>query len=296
MMASITAHPCGPTTLASSRRGGRRPLRITSAAAAPTGFSSASAARLKSVVLQIAAATDRGQLGNPEVAAAYKPKKDLAREALDALIATQASTSFTDKDLDGEWEIVYTTAQLFRSSPFFMALLAAYTAAGTPEKAHLFFRLHELQTCSWGASTIGRVAQSIDTSTGTMVSEFDTILFGRTVIPIIGWFKLLPTFGGRIITVAKGVKLLPGTNTMRLEVETTKTIEAPGIAPMPLLGKPIMGIEFPTGATWKLLPWNKAPMEATLEVVYCDEELRVVEDVDGELFVYMRPLVALAAE
>ena len=43
-----------------------------------------------------------------------------------------------------------------------------------PEKAELFFRLHELQTCSWGVSKIGRVAQTIDSSSGMLYSEFDT--------------------------------------------------------------------------------------------------------------------------
>ena len=53
-------------------------------------------------------------------------------------------------------------------------------------------------------------------------SAFDTIIFGLTVIPIIGllrlilclapdsrlrWFKLLPTFGGRVVTLADKLQL-----------------------------------------------------------------------------------------
>ncbi|KAH8047165.1 hypothetical protein JL721_12241 [Aureococcus anophagefferens] len=33
--------------------------------------------------------------------------------------------------------------------PFFLAIEEAYRRVGTPEKASLFFKLHELQTCSW---------------------------------------------------------------------------------------------------------------------------------------------------
>ena len=33
-------------------------------------------------------------------------------------------------------------------------------------QSELFFKLHELQTCSWGASQIGRVAQTIDLQVG----------------------------------------------------------------------------------------------------------------------------------
>ena len=77
----------------------------------------------------------------------------------------------------------------------FVAIQEAYARAGTPDKAELFFRLHELQVKSWGASTVGRVAQTVDVSSGTFTSYFDTILFALTVIPIVGWFKLLPTVG-----------------------------------------------------------------------------------------------------
>lgn len=52
--------------------------------------------------------------------------------------------------------------------------------------------------------------QNIDLQTGELLSEFDTILFGLTVIPIVGWFKLLPTFGGRVISIADGVRVCRG--------------------------------------------------------------------------------------
>ncbi len=203
---------------------------------------------------------------------------------------------------------VYTTRQLFRSSPFFQAIARAYNDPNkvggrsllaqrqstdrsirltvdhcaestftpstidtddsnpthphrpqhpnTPIKSNqsdpqseLFFKLHELQTCSWGVSQIGRVAQvggsdvtifhvnhvhtsrprvrwfcfsipspphhhthihtqnsqSINLQEGELLSEFDSILFSLTTIPILGWFKLLPTFGGRVISIADGV-------------------------------------------------------------------------------------------
>ena len=49
---------------------------------------------------------------------------------------------------------------------------------------------------SWGLSKIGRVGQSINAHAGTLSSEFDTSIFSLTVIPFLGWGKLLPTFGG----------------------------------------------------------------------------------------------------
>merc|ERR1711939_1275397 len=60
--------------------------------------------------------------------------------------------------LEGEWELVYANAQLFRSSPFFLAI---QTAFDSKEKSELFFRLHELQVMSFGLSSIGRITQEI---------------------------------------------------------------------------------------------------------------------------------------
>eukprot|EP00238_Polyblepharides_amylifera_P008101 CAMPEP_0196583032 /NCGR_PEP_ID=MMETSP1081-20130531/41763_1 /TAXON_ID=36882 /ORGANISM="Pyramimonas amylifera, Strain CCMP720" /LENGTH=179 /DNA_ID=CAMNT_0041903791 /DNA_START=241 /DNA_END=777 /DNA_ORIENTATION=+ len=131
----------------------------------------------------------------------------------------------SEETLSGDWELVYASVELFRSSPFFLAVEEAF---GEKAKSDLFFKLHLLQVGSWGASTLGRVAQRLDFEEKVIVSEFDTILFGLTVIPIIGWFKLLPTFGGRITTLAKDFELTDG-NVLRMEVEKTKFQEVPGI-------------------------------------------------------------------
>ena len=37
---------------------------------------------------------------------------------------------------------------------------------------------------------------------GMLYSEFDTNLLALTVIPVIGFWKLLPTFGGCVITAS----------------------------------------------------------------------------------------------
>ena len=59
------------------------------------------------------------------------------------------------EDLEGEWELVLSTVPhgIFRSSPFFLAIQESYEYGEEQEmngepKANLFFRLHELQTCS----------------------------------------------------------------------------------------------------------------------------------------------------
>jgi hypothetical protein len=204
-------------------------------------------------ITQLAALTDRGKLQDPLVSeeGLYRAELTKLLSLIDQLVAQQRPLSVGSLDpalLDGDWELIYSTAQLFRSSPFFLAIERAY---GDREKSELFFKLHELQTCSWGVSQVGRVAQvrispfietrmqsppvqswsvhhrmapcpadrhvslqlnptvavcqSLSLVNRTLVSEFDTVLLPLTTIPLIGWFKLLPTFGGRIITIAKDV-------------------------------------------------------------------------------------------
>jgi hypothetical protein len=149
----------------------------------------------------------------------------------------------------------------------------------------LFFKLHELQTCSWGASKVGRVAQIIDSAAGTLTSEFDTSIFSLTVIPIIGWFKLLPTFGGRVVTVSKA-KIQDSKILLEVDFTTSRPVEG-----LQGLGEFIWGMKVPVGALWKLLPWNQGrEATATIAIKYADSDFRVMEDSDGELFVYTKPV------
>ena len=243
---------------------------------------------LKLQILQLGAALDRGQSYNPTSGSYYADKMAYAKEKLETLIRKSATLPDSLEAIDGEWELVLSTVPhgIFRSSPFFLAIQEAYSIAGSPEKADLFFKLHELQTCSWGASKIGRVAQIVDSKRGLLVSEFDTSLFSLTVIPILGWFKLLPTFGGRVITVSKVELLNNGTLSLEVDYTTSKPV-----AGLPGLGEFAWVKKVPVGAIWKLLPWNQGrAATATLKLKYADENLRIMENIDGEYFVYMRPV------
>eukprot|EP00239_Pterosperma_sp_CCMP1384_P000874 CAMPEP_0197850984 /NCGR_PEP_ID=MMETSP1438-20131217/16933_1 /TAXON_ID=1461541 /ORGANISM="Pterosperma sp., Strain CCMP1384" /LENGTH=297 /DNA_ID=CAMNT_0043464431 /DNA_START=214 /DNA_END=1107 /DNA_ORIENTATION=+ len=254
-------------------------LATASAAATDTDV-----AKIKDRMLKIAALTDRGQRHNPVVSAAYREKEDDMRRLVGVL--SEEPHTVTEESISGEWELVYSTCELFRSSPFFMAIEEAFN---NQDKSDLFFRLHQLQVLSWGASTVGRVAQRIDFRSEILESDFDTILFGSTVIPIIGWFKLLPTFGGRIVTQAKDLKL-EGT-TLHMELDRTTFREVEGVSPG-ILGRVFMDKWAPTNAVWKLLPWNwsSGAPTASCVVVYVDDDMRIMKDLYGQYFVYTRPM------
>jgi len=289
---------------------------------------SPSVEQLKIQILQLGAALDRGQAYNPTSGSYYEKNMNVARNKIEQLLdkaivmdeviqqqqdMDNSSSSSRSKtvpnsleEIEGEWELVLSTVPhgIFRSSPFFLAIQEAYEYAETKtfedgtSKPGLFFKLHELQTCSWGASKVGRIAQFIDPKSKYLYSTFDTSLFSLTVIPILGWFKLLPTFGGCVVTAATIQDLqqdvFHNRTVARLDmvVDYTTSRKVDGLDGLPLVGDIIWKINVPVGAIWKLLPWNKG-REATCKVYinYVDQDFRIVQEIDGEYFVYTRPVV-----
>jgi hypothetical protein len=284
--------------LTASSRAGPALMRAASTVVAPVLTQTGVNTELKMKILISAAALDRGQSYNPTSSDAYRERMDITTSLMRELIAASPPLPTNLAALDGEWELVFTNVAhgIFRSSPFFLAIQEAYANAGAPDKAELFFKLHELQTCSWGVSKIGRVAQTIDAATGRLYSEFDTNLLSLTVIPILGWFKLLPTFGGCVITASSAAL-----NGDKIDMEVLYTTSRPvpglsGLRPLPGdLGKQIAqfiwSLKVPVGFVWKLLPWNqgRAPT-CSVKLVYFDGDIRIVEDRSGELFLYARPV------
>jgi hypothetical protein len=222
-------------------------------------------------------------------------------------LAESQTTPITKDALQGDWELVFSEVELFRSSPFFLAIeealnnspgiptLGRWLGATDPaKKAELFFKLHQLQVLSWGVSTVGRIAQTIDFEEGKLESSFDTTIFGLTVIPIVGWFKLLPTFGGRVLTEADGLALSED-GRLSMELQRTRVIEAPGVPRIPLVDGIFMDRWYPVNAVWKLLPWNGGPFDGrpptcSVQTIFVDEQMRISRDGAGAVFVYMRPL------
>ena len=113
--------------------------------------------------------------------------------------------------------MIFSNVELFRSSPFFLAI---EKALNNEFKSNLFFKLHQLQVASFGISTIGRIAQKIDFDKKEFISTFDTTILGLTTIPILGWFKLFPTFGGRVVTLASDLVLR--NNLLDMNLQKTK--------------------------------------------------------------------------
>ena len=212
----------------------------------------------------------------------YQEKSKEMEELIDNL--EKFKNEISKEQLSGEWELIFSTVELFRSSPFFLAI---EKALNNEFKSNLFFKLHQLQVCSFGLSTIGTIAQNIDFNKKEFISTFDTIIFGLTTIPILGWFKLFPTFGGRVTTLSNELTLEG--NVIKMNLNKTKVSKVEGLNKIPLFSNLLMDRWYPVKEVWENLPWNKEAPSCDISVIYLDNEIRIMKDIYGSIFIYIRP-------
>jgi len=236
---------------------------------------------IKEKIYKISAKTDRGQRLNKLIAPMYQENLKEIRSLTKELIAFNSEVN--EEKLNGDWELIFSDVELFRSSPFFLAI---EKALNNQKRSDLFFKLHQLQVCSFGLSTIGKVSQKINFTKREFISTFDTTIFGLTTIPIFGWFKLLPTFGGRVITLANEISL--NKNVLKMTLQKTKVSEVEGLKRIPIFSNLLMERWYPVKNIWEKLPWNSNEPSLEVFIKYLDEDMRIVEDIYGSIFVYVR--------
>ena len=236
---------------------------------------------IKEKIYKISAKTDRGQRLNKLIAPMYQENLKEIRSLTKELIAFNSEVN--EEKLNGDWELIFSDVELFRSSPFFLAI---EKALNNQKRSDLFFKLHQLQVCSFGLSTIGKVSQKINFTKREFISTFDTTIFGLTTIPIFGWFKLLPTFGGRVITLANDISL--NKNVLKMTLQKTKVSEVEGLKRIPIFSNLLMERWYPVKNIWEKLPWNSNEPSLEVFIKYLDEDMRIIEDLYGSIFVYVR--------
>tara|TARA_Y100000589_G_scaffold102778_1_gene97033 strand:- start:881 stop:1624 length:744 start_codon:yes stop_codon:yes gene_type:complete len=242
--------------------------------------------KLKQEIYKLSALTDRGQRLNELISPIYQDKLIEINKLINDLKVY--SEPISEEIISGEWELIFSNVELFRSSPFFLAI---ESALNNKIKSDLFFKLHQLQVSSFGLSTIGKISQTIDFEKKEFLSTFDTIIFGLTTIPIIGWFKLLPTFGGSVTTLADELVLVD--NKLRMSLEKTKVTEVEGLNKIPYLSKFLMNKWYPVKDVWRKLPWNKVNPSCEVTIIFIDDDLRIVNDIYGSIFIYIRPNIEI---
>ena len=238
---------------------------------------------IKKEIYKISAMTDRGQRLNKLIAPLYQEKLVEMKKLINVLEKYYPS-EVTEKNLSGEWELIFSDVELFRSSPFFLAI---EKALNDKFKSNLFFKLHQLQVSSFGISTVGKVSQNIDFNKKEFISTFDTTIFALTVIPIFGWFKLLPTFGGRVTTVSE--KLVLNNKILEMTVQKTKVSKIEGLNKIPIFSNLLMEKWYQIAFFWNKLPWNKLPPSCEIHTFFLDKDLRIMKDMYGSFFIYIKP-------
>lgn len=69
--------------------------------------------QLKAQILQLGAALDRGQAYNPTSGRYYETSMETAKDRIQALVTNHPKPAMTLSDMEGEWELVLTTGEIF---------------------------------------------------------------------------------------------------------------------------------------------------------------------------------------
>lgn len=216
---------------------------------------------LKRELLLLASVTDRG-------AYCSKEEKDIVIDLvaqLEALNPTKDPAS----NCEGEWDLGYSSTQLFRSSPFFQSIRAAF-GDENKEIAENGFALHQQAT---SGSRVGRVRQIVTSK--NLISEVDLEVGMLPGIPM--------SLKGTVVTTA--TLNVVSDKRWELRIENTK-VKGSNIPLFDTLLDDMLQVEVPVGDFYKSFQ-GKVPMVA-LTTFYADDTLRITRDVDENFFVFIR--------
>ena len=82
-------------------------------------------------------------------------------------------------------------------------------------------------------------------------------------------------------------------NILQMNLRKTKVSKVEGLNKIPIFSKLLMDRWYPVKDVWEKLPWNKESPSCEVSIIYLDDELRVMKDIYGSTFVYIRPSISL---
>lgn len=228
-----------------------------------------------------ASSSDRGQFAST----AQKSKMDDIIAKLESLNDGQGTTNPTESSsIEGTWELLYSSTQLFRSSPFFMAGRAV---CQTDEEAQQYDWFCDMHRAALAISEIGKVRQVI--SSDRMVSEFEVSV---GAVPFLSDFTPFAYSGGLPFTIEGAIvssaDITPTSNGNAWEI-FMDTVEIKG-SNIPLLRKALdEGLKLQSRGLGDFLESNipsYSNPKPVFETTYLDDILRISRDQDGKVFVY----------
>lgn len=234
-------------------------------------------AALKRDILLQAAQCSRGELSHD--------KNPIA--ALVERLEAQESSSRVE-DLNGRWNLIYSSTQLFLSSPFFMA---ARDVCEEGEEAERFLYFCKLHREALAFTSIGQVAQIInhvgdsDPEEATLTSEFESNVAVAPGLPII--------VKGTIESKATITEVMNGRD-IRLKMDTVKIKQGTSNIPFAntfldrFKGLPTRDMsDFLESTIPKSVRDYQAP-QPVFRTTFLDSRVRVSRNCDDELFIYAK--------
>eukprot|EP00534_Pseudo-nitzschia_fraudulenta_P001429 CAMPEP_0201124764 /NCGR_PEP_ID=MMETSP0850-20130426/17086_1 /ASSEMBLY_ACC=CAM_ASM_000622 /TAXON_ID=183588 /ORGANISM="Pseudo-nitzschia fraudulenta, Strain WWA7" /LENGTH=412 /DNA_ID=CAMNT_0047392377 /DNA_START=74 /DNA_END=1312 /DNA_ORIENTATION=- len=231
-------------------------------------------------LLRIAASTGRGEFAD-------NGQKDQAAKLVSMLEANNPTPEPTNNPLiNGRWELVYSSSQLFRSSPFFMAGRAV---CGTKDQADQYDWFCDMHRRALAISNIGTVRQII--SPTLMVSEFEVkvgaVPFLNDFTPFSYSGGLPFTIDGSIVSQADITPTEDG-NSWELLMDTVqiKGSNIPGLRT--ILDN---GLQLQSRGLGSFLENNLdgyTNPRPVFETTYLTDSIRISRDQDGKIFVYAK--------
>ena len=82
-------------------------------------------------------------------------------------------------------------------------------------------------------------------------------------------------------------------NILQMNLRKTKVSKVEGLNKIPIFSKLLMDRWYPVKEVWEKLPWNKESPSCEVSVIYLDDEIRIMKDIYGSIFIYIRPTISL---
>ena len=233
-----------------------------------------------SALLRIAASTGRGEFASND-------QKEKAAELISVLEKNNPTPEPTNNPMiNGRWELVYSSSQLFRSSPFFMAGRAVCTTKDQADQYDWFCDMHRQ---ALAISNIGTVRQVI--SPTLMISEFEVkvgaVPFLNDFTPFSYGGGLPFTIDGSIVSQADITPTDDGKSwELLMDTVQIKGSNIPGLRT--ILDN---GLQLQSRALGSFLENNLdgyTNPRPIFETTYLTESVRISRDQDGKVFVYAK--------
>ena len=217
---------------------------------------------LKTTLLRIAARTNRGEIASDsQVESALDIVTQL--ESMNPTYSGELEGSKTS--IEGTWDLVFTDAQLFESSPVFMTIRELY--GKNTEKVDQLFQLHRAAT---NTGEIGSVQQVITTT--ELISK---VSVRNGLIPGAPF-----SLRGEIVSTAD--LTIIDRYSMKLSMRETSVKNSN----IPFVGSMLAVASLPVGQLLKTVTGNLP--ECTLSTFYLDGDMRITRNKDDNVFVYLR--------